>query len=87
MDNTADFRRGNRQPSYQRLPRREYEQRAYEFNPRGEQFKRSKLTDLIVMAIRSNVKGETDKQQADKYGVTEQAIYKARKGITWRHLE
>jgi hypothetical protein len=52
--NTAAYRRANRQPGYQHLPRAEYVQRAHEFAPRGEQLSR-KLTRYDVLAIRANV--------------------------------
>ena len=59
---SADFRRANRNPSYQCLPRAEYVQRAVEMAPRGSQLAK-KLTAHDVQAMRLNVHGHTDKHQ------------------------
>lgn len=82
MNNTAEFRRSNRQPGYQRLPRAEYVQRAHEINPRGERLARA-LTANDVRLIRANVAGLTDKQQAQLYGVSASMIFKIRKFERW----
>ena len=79
---SADFRRANRNPSYQRLPRAEYVQRAVEMAPRGSQLAR-KLTVHDVQAMRLNVHGHTDKQQAKAFGVSASMVYKIRKGERW----
>jgi hypothetical protein len=50
---SADFRRANRNPSYQCLPRAEYVQRAVEMAPRGSQLAK-KLTVDDVRAMRLN---------------------------------
>lgn len=80
--NTAEFRRANRQPGYRHIPRDEYLQRAHEFAPRGERLAR-KLTACDILAIRANVKGMTDKQQSELYGVSPGMIYKIRKRERW----
>lgn len=82
MNNTAAFRRANRQPSYPHMPRSEYVQRAHEINPRGERLARA-LTSNDVRLIRANVAGLTDKQQAQLYGVSESMIFKIRKFERW----
>ena len=51
---SADFRRANRNPGYQCLPRAEYVQRALEMVPRGSQLA-EKLTVDDVRAMRSYV--------------------------------
>jgi len=79
---SADFRRANRNPSYQRLPRAEYVQRAVEMAPRGSQLAK-KLTAHDVQAIRLNVHGHTDKHQAKVFGVSASMVYKIRKGERW----
>jgi hypothetical protein len=79
---SADFRRANRNPSYQRLPRAEYVQRAVEMAPRGSQMAK-KLTVDDVRAMRANVNGRTDKQQAALFGVSACMVYKIRKGERW----
>ena len=79
---SADFRRANRNPSYQRLPRAEYVQRAAEMAPRGSQLAK-KLTSMDVTIIRDNRYGLTDKQQAIVFGVSVSMVYKIRKGERW----
>ena len=79
---SADFRRANRNPSYQCLPRAEYVQRAVEMAPRGSQLAK-KLTVHDVQAIRLNVHGRTDKHQAKVFGVSASMVYKIRKGERW----
>ena len=51
---SADFRRANRNPSYQCLPRAEYVQRAVEIAPRGSQLAK-KLTVDDVKAMRFTI--------------------------------
>ena len=79
---SADFRRANRNPSYQCLPRAEYVQRAVEMAPRGSQLAK-KLTSMDVTIIRDNRYGLTDRQQADTFGVSASMVYKIRKGERW----
>jgi len=79
---SAAFRRANRNPSYQCLPRAEYVQRAVEMAPRGSQLAK-KLTVHDVKAMRLNAHGRTDKQQAKAFGVSESMVYKIRKGERW----
>jgi DNA-binding transcriptional regulator YiaG len=79
---SANFRRANRNPSYQHLPRAEYVQRAVEMAPRGSQLAK-KLTSMDVTIIRDNRYGLTDKQQAATFGVSASMVYKIRKGERW----
>ena len=79
---SADFRRANRNPSYQCLPRAEYVQRAVEMAPRGSQLAK-KLTVHDVQAMRLNAHGRTDRQQAETFGVSASMVYKIRKGERW----
>ena len=79
---SADFRRANRNPSYQCLPRAEYVQRAVEIAPRGSQLAK-KLTAHDIQAMRLNVNGRTDRQQAETFGVSASMVYKIRKGERW----
>ena len=79
---SANFRRANRNPSYQCLPRAEYVQRAVEMAPRGSQLAR-KLTVHDVQAMRLNLHGRTDKQQAKVFCVSASMVYKIRKGERW----
>ena len=79
---SADFRRANRNRSYQCLPRAEYVQRAVEMAPRGSKLAK-KLTVHDVQVMRLNVHGRTDKQQAERFGVSESMVYKIRKGERW----
>ena len=79
---SANFRRDNRNPSYQCLPRAECVQRAVEIAPRGLQLAK-KLTVHDVKAMRLNFHGRTDKQQAMVFGVSESMVYKIRKGERW----
>jgi hypothetical protein len=76
---SADFRRANRNPSYQCLPRAEYVQRAVEMAPRGSQLAK-KLTAHDVQAMRLNVHGHTDKHQAKVFGVSASMVYKDPQG-------
>lgn len=80
--NTAQFRRANRQPGYQRTPRDEYLVRHHEFHKRGEALAK-KLDAKTVALIRKNKKGLTAKQQAQKYGVHENTIYRIRHRVAW----
>lgn len=80
---TADERRAAG-GSYKHIQRREYLVRAHEFAPRGEQL--SKLTERDVIAIRENKNGLTDKQQAEKYNMSEGGIFKIRHRHTWAHI-
>lgn len=82
MNNTAEFRRANRQPSYKHIPRNEYVARAYEFAARGERIAK-KLDSQKVREIRENRKGLTAKQQAKLYGVHPNTIYKIRHRMAW----
>ena len=79
---SANFRRANRNPSYQCLPRAEYVQRAVEMAPRGSQLAK-KLTAMDVTIIRDNRYGLTDRQQAATFGVSASMVYKIRKGERW----
>ena len=79
---SADFRRANRNPSYQCLPRAEYVQRAVEMAPRGSQLAK-KLTVHDVQAMRSNIHGRTDNHQAKVFGVSASMVYKIHKGERW----
>lgn len=84
---TAQFRREKFQPGYKSITRAEYEIRAHEFCLRGEQLPSSKLNESLVRQIRANVKGMTDKQQAEKYGVSAVTIYKIRHRERWGHVK
>ena len=64
------------------MPRAEYVQRAVEMAPRGSQLAK-KLTADDVRAMRANVNGRTDKQQAKAVGVSASMVYKIRKGERW----
>jgi len=79
---SANFRRANRNPSYQCLLRAEYVQRAVEMAPRGMQLAK-KLTVGDVRAMRLNAYGRTDRQQAQVFGVSASMVYKIRKGERW----
>jgi len=50
--------------------------------PRGSQLAK-KLTVDDVRAMRANVNGRTDRQQAALFGVSECMVYKIRKGERW----
>lgn len=76
----ADNRR--HQKGYRHMPRSEYLTRAIEFAPRGEALAK-KLNRTKVLQIRENPLGLTDKQQAEKYGVHPNTIYKIRKRLIW----
>ena len=84
---TADFRRANDNPSYKCIQRHDYEVRAHEFCKRGVDLPQSKLTEDDVRDIRKNVKGLTDKQQAEKYNMSSVSIYKIRKYERWSHIQ
>ena len=83
---TAEFRRGKWQPAYRHIARDEYEIRAHEFCLRGSANGNAKINDDIVREIRANRHGLTDKQQAEKYGVHPQLVYKIRKRERWSHV-
>jgi hypothetical protein len=51
----------------------------------GERHGMSKLTDAIVRYIRTS--GKSIGELAKEYGVSEQAIYHARTGKTWAHVD
>lgn len=78
--NLAENRR--HQKSYRHMERSEYLTRAVEVAPRGETLAR-KLNRTKVLQIRKNALGLTDKQQAEKYGVHPNTIYKIRKRLIW----
>jgi len=50
--------------------------------PRGSQLAK-KLTAHDVQAMRLNVHGRTDRQQAIVFGVSASMVYKIRKGERW----
>jgi hypothetical protein len=50
---------------------------------RGESLPQSRLNIEAVKAIRRNVRGETAKQLADKFGVHIRTIDKVRDGKSW----
>lgn len=52
--------------------------------PRGESHCDAILTDADVLAIRRS--NETNQALADRYGVGLTTLWKARNGVTWKHL-
>ena len=78
----ADFRRANLQASYRHISRHEYLIRAHEFASK----KNRKFDKETVIAIRENRQGLTDKQQAEKFGVHPNTIYKIRHRMTYANL-
>ncbi len=68
------------------MDRFEYVQRGHELARRGIECYNAKLNDSIVREIRANRHGLTDKQQAEKYGVHPQLVYKIRKRERWSHV-
>lgn len=68
------------------MNREEYLIRVHEFCKRGTELPGAKINDDIVREIRTNRHGLTDKQQAEKYGVHHQLVYKIRKRERWSHV-
>lgn len=65
----------------QRMSRDKYREVAHQFNHIPK-----KLNAESAKAIRKNVQGLTDKQQAEMYGVHKNTIYSIRKGLTWGNV-
>lgn len=85
MNNTAEYKRAKGWTSYKSIPRSEYLVRAHEFVPRGEKLA-TKLTEEKVREIRTNKEGMTDKQRAEKLGISESMVFQVRHRIKWGHV-
>lgn len=68
-----------------KLSRDEYLIRHHEFHLRGAQLAK-KLTEQMVKEIRINREGMTDKQRAEKLGISPVTVYKIRKRERWGHI-
>ncbi len=82
---SAEFRRAKWQPGYKCIPMDEYLIRAHEFAPRGERLAK-KLTESKVIEIRENREGMTDKQRAEKLGISAAMVFQVRHRIKWGHV-
>ena len=68
------------------IDRNEWLQVARQFCARGERLPHAKLNADAVIAIRANRLGQTDKQMAEKLGVSAGSVFKARNRYTWGHI-
>jgi predicted DNA-binding protein (UPF0251 family) len=68
------------------MTRDEYLSRAHEFAPRGERLPHARLNAETVRAIRTNRRGLTARQWAEKLGVHQRTIDKVRDYRSWRHV-
>lgn len=69
----------------QKLSRDEYLIRHHEFHLRGSQLA-TKVTEQMVNEIRINREGMTDKQRAEKLGISASMVFSVRNRIRWGHI-
>jgi hypothetical protein len=68
------------------MTREEYRLTACLHARRGNELSNARLNPDAVRAIRANVRGETDKEQARRYGVHYNTITRIRHFEAWRHV-
>ncbi len=59
-----------------------------EFRARGEEHWKSKLTAAKVLEIRRRTRaGESNRDLAEEFGISDVVVCNARRGVTWKHLD